>query len=92
VQRAVEERDLLPDRWREVSTLADWEVRLTPARARTLLASMATLVDEAEDEPVNTDDSAAVVVQVAMFPRPGTVAIDGDADGVVDQTIDSRDG
>lgn len=88
VQHAVEERDLLPARWRDVSTLADWEVRLTPDRAHALLDALERLVDETEDDFADTDDTAPVVVQVAMFPRPGTVAIGGAADGVVDQPID----
>jgi predicted ArsR family transcriptional regulator len=89
VQHAVEERDLLPARWRDVSTLADWEVRLTPDRARALLAALERLVDETEEDSADTDDSSPVVVQVAMFPRPGTVVIGGAADAEVDEPIDS---
>jgi DNA-binding transcriptional ArsR family regulator len=80
VQHAVEERQLLPARWREVSTLADWEVRLTPARARVLLAALETFVDQIEEEPEGSEGSLPIVVQLAMFPRPGTVVIDGGVD------------
>lgn len=79
VQHAVEERELLPARWRKVSVLADWEVRLTPSRARGLLQALESLVDETGEEPGDADDSAAVVVQLAMFPRPGTVGFEGPA-------------
>lgn len=91
VQHAVEERDLLPARWREVSSLADWEVRLTPTRARALLAALEELVDETEEEDEGTEDTVPVVVQVAMFPRPGAAGVGGAVDGVVDETIDSGD-
>jgi hypothetical protein len=84
VQRAVEERELLPASWREVSTLADWELRLTPARARALLEALETLVDETEVESANTHDSVPMVIQVAMFPRPGSLPNDAVADAAVD--------
>ncbi len=89
VQHAVEERDLLPARWREVSTLADWEVRLTPARAGALLEALERLVEETEEDSADTDDNAAVIVQVALFPRPGTVVIDTPAKRV-EQASDSH--
>jgi predicted ArsR family transcriptional regulator len=88
VQRAVEERQLLPARWREVSTLADWEVRLTPARARVLLSVLETVVDQTDEQPEDSDDSLPIVVQLAMFPRPGTAVIDASADGAVDPAVD----
>lgn len=78
VQHAVEERGLLPDRWREVSALADWELRLSPERARALMTALEALVEASEEEPVDSSQSAPVVVQVAMFPRPGAVAKNGD--------------
>lgn len=84
VQHAVEERDLLPPRWRELSTLADWEVRLTPDRAHALLEALERVVDETE-ESSHDDDTAPVVVQVALFPRPGAVLIDTTVDGVVER-------
>lgn len=91
VQHAVEERELLPARWRGVSILADWEVRLTPSRARALLKAMETLVDGTDDESEEADDSSPVVVQVAMFPRPGTVLIDGAADDGAARVVDRSD-
>lgn len=91
VQHAVEERDRLPARWREVSTLADWEVRLTPNRAHALLAALERLVDETEGDTEDLDDTSPVVVQLAMFPRPGAVAIGGAADDVADRTLDSHE-
>ena len=85
VQHAVEERELLPARWRDVSTLADWEVRLTPARAHALLVALETLVDRTEEESKDTEDTSPIVVQIAMFPRPGTVVLDGAVDIAVDR-------
>src|SRR5690349_15426854 len=32
LQRAMEERPVLPDEWRRASTFSDWVVKLTPAR------------------------------------------------------------
>jgi DNA-binding transcriptional ArsR family regulator len=72
LQRAVEEAEMLPEEWRQASTLSDWQIRLTPARAAQLVATLEDLVDDVEKE---TDPEAATfVVMLHAFPRPGEVA------------------
>jgi DNA-binding transcriptional ArsR family regulator len=82
LQRAMEERPLLPPSWRDVGTLSDWHPRLTPATATRLFDQLDELLSSVEDE----DDPEArhVVFQVSGYVRPGQVAGDdvpGDAGG-----------
>lgn len=71
LQRAVEERPLLPDAWRDAGTFSDWHLRLTPASARRLVGRLEDLVEEVADE----DDPAAesFMVNVNAFVHPGKV-------------------
>lgn len=70
LRRAAEERMSLPDEWRRTTTLSDWQVRLSPARARALRdAIFAVIEDVPEDEGAET----AFVIQLQTFPSPGTV-------------------
>lgn len=72
LQRAVDERPLLPTAWRRASTLSDWGLTLTPARAEELMRAIVAVVDGWDEEP---DDDAAgqFVVMLHAFPRPGSV-------------------
>ena len=78
LQQAVEERGLLPSAWRRATTVSDWNLRLTPARARALVDALASVIEDQEEDP---EDGAAVefVVQLNAFPRPGTVSGGDDA-------------
>lgn len=67
LQRAMEEMPLLPREWRDVSTLSDWHVRITPAKARALLDAIEREIDEVEEE----DDQPHFVLQLNAYPRPG---------------------
>jgi len=51
LQRAVEERPLLPDPWRRASALSDWQLRLTPKRAEELLDALVAVVDGWRHDP-----------------------------------------
>jgi DNA-binding transcriptional ArsR family regulator len=74
LQRAVEERALLPDPWRRATAINDFGLRLTPARARALVDALeAAILEHPEDDD---GDAADFVIQLAAFPRPGTVAGD----------------
>ncbi|WP_221633995.1 helix-turn-helix domain-containing protein [Nocardioides luti] len=74
LQRAVEERALLPDAWRAASEFSDFGIRLTPARAKALMDHLdEILLGQEEDD---SDDAADFVVQLTAFPRPGTVTGD----------------
>lgn len=73
VQRAVEERPLLPEEWRVASTLSDWHLRLTPDRARELTDTLDRLVSGWDEEPPDGPGTQPFVVIVHAFPRPGHV-------------------
>lgn len=71
LRAAVAERAFLPDEWRSVGTLSDWEIRLTPARADALVLSLAEMIEEAEDS--EEDGAAPFSVNLNAFPRPGAL-------------------
>ncbi len=74
LQRAIEERPLLPAEWREATTFSDWQHRVTPAQARALIDRMDEILTAVEDD----DDPAAATVSfnVNVFPRPGALGQD----------------
>ncbi|GAA3833202.1 helix-turn-helix domain-containing protein [Nocardioides panacisoli] len=71
LQRAVEERPVLPEEWRRASTLSDWGLRLTAKRARALLEAMVTVIEETEEDDADGEGVEDFVVQLTAFPRPG---------------------
>lgn len=73
LQRAVEERALLPDAWRNASTFSDYGIRLTPARARAMLEHVHDWLMSQDEDPVDDPATADFVVQITAFPRPGTM-------------------
>jgi DNA-binding transcriptional ArsR family regulator len=73
VQRAVEERPLLPDAWRRASVLSDRALVLTPARAHELREELDRLLRSWEEEP-DAEGAEEVVVLLDLFPRPGRPA------------------
>ena len=78
LQRAVEESELLPEEWRAASTLSDWLLRLTPARAAALVAHLEEVVDATEEDLDDEAGAADFMVVLQAYPRPGTVAGTGD--------------
>lgn len=74
LRAAVAEMRFLPDQWRTVGTLSDWELTLTPARADALVKALARVVEETED--TDEDGAAQFVVNLNAFPRPGTLGTD----------------
>lgn len=69
MRAAVSEMSFLPEEWRTVGTLSDWELSLTPAQAEALVRTLVQTLEEAED---SDDDAAApFVVNLNAFPRPG---------------------
>lgn len=74
LQRALEERPLLPPQWRDTGTLSDWHHRVTPRTANRLLEAIDDLLSEVEDE--DDDEAAGFVFQLSGYVRPGQVAGD----------------
>jgi DNA-binding transcriptional ArsR family regulator len=90
LQRAVEERPLLPDAWRRASTLSDWQLRLTPRRAEELLTALVALVDgwqqvsgvgdaagDGAGEAAGDDPAELFSVVLHTYPRPGRLTAPG---------------
>lgn len=75
LQRAIEERPLLPRVWQDASTLSDLSLRLTPDRARLLVDAVIDLIREWDEVPEDAEDAADFVISVQAFVRPGTVTI-----------------
>ena len=75
LQRAMEERPVLPEEWRRASTFSDWVVKLTPSRARALVDAIGDQLQGVEED---TDDPTAedFVVQIHGFPLPGRIGGD----------------
>jgi DNA-binding transcriptional ArsR family regulator len=74
LQRAMEERALLPEPWRRASTFSDWQVRLSPGRAREVVDTLDRLLSGIEDE--DEDGAATFTINVNAFPRPGALTLD----------------
>lgn len=72
LQRALEERALLPREWLEASTFSDWGLRVTPKRAEQLVEAMVAVV-QGWDEELEDEAAADFVVQLSAFPRPGVL-------------------
>jgi len=79
LQRAMEERALLPEPWRQASTFSDWQVRLTPRRAREVVDTLDRLLSGIEDE--DEDGAATFTINVNAFPRPGALTFDTAVEG-----------
>jgi predicted ArsR family transcriptional regulator len=74
LQRAMEERPLLPEPWREASTFSDWQHRITPRRARELVETLDRMLSDVEDE--DDEEAATFTFNLNAFPRPGATALD----------------
>jgi DNA-binding transcriptional ArsR family regulator len=73
LQRAVEERPLLPDDWRKASEFSDWVFRLTPKRALAMVEAVNKVIHDTEEDDEDAQDSALFMVQLQAFPFPGKV-------------------
>ena len=74
LRAAVAEMRFLPEEWRTVGTLSDWEISLTPARAHALVQALTRVVEETED--TDEEGAAQFVVNLNAFPRPGALGTD----------------
>jgi predicted ArsR family transcriptional regulator len=72
LQRAMEERPMLSRQWRRATTHSDWVLDLTPDRGSELKQRLQTVIEEyMDDQPA--DGTAQVMLQLHLFPRPGTI-------------------
>ncbi len=71
LQRAVEERPLLPLPWRRPSTLSDWGLKVTPVRATELMDALVKVVDGWQEDSTEGEDVQDFVVVLQTYPRPG---------------------
>ena len=69
LRAAVSEMAFLPEQWRTVGTLSDWEVRLTPAGASALVQAIVDLVEQTESS--DDDDATPFAININAFVRPG---------------------
>ena len=69
MRAAVSEMAFLPEQWRPVGTLSDWEVTVTPAQAEALVRALAAIIEETGDS--DADDAAPFVVNLNAYVRPG---------------------
>lgn len=69
LRAAVAETRFLPEEWRSVGTLSDWELALTPAQADALVRTLSTLIDETAES--HEAGAAPFVINLNAFPRPG---------------------
>ena len=74
LQAAIEERGMLSEEWRHASTFSDWEIRLTPARAREVTTRIRELLAEVEEDPEGTEGAELFAVQLNAYPFPGRLA------------------
>jgi len=75
LQRAMEERPVLPEDWRRASTFSDWIVKLTPSRARALVDAIGDQL-QAVEEDAGDPEAEDFVVQIHGFPLPGRIGGD----------------
>ncbi|TGN63443.1 ArsR family transcriptional regulator [Nocardioides eburneiflavus] len=66
---AVAEMAFVPEQWRTVGTLSDWELRLTPAQADALVQQLVRLVEDTVDS--DAEDAAPFAINLNAFLRPG---------------------
>lgn len=76
LQRAVEERPLLPAEWRAASTFSDWGLRLTPTRARELVRAVSELIAGWEEDAEDAEGVGPFMIALTAHPRPGAVVQD----------------
>ena len=71
MRAAMEERPLLPAPWREASTVSDWVVNLSAAKAEQVVEAIKSVLESCEDE--SGDGTAPFAFQIQAFPVPGHV-------------------
>ena len=71
LQSSVAERHAAPRRLARRRDLSDWNLKLTPGRAKALLEALFELIEDVDEEA--DADGRAVRDPARAFPRPGTI-------------------
>jgi DNA-binding transcriptional ArsR family regulator len=76
LQRAVEERPLLPPQWWRTTSMSDWGLQLRTDDALQLRDQLHALIESfaQREVPPGTEGSGQMIYQIHAFPRPGTVS------------------
>ena len=53
--------------------MSDWNLKLNAAQARRLMESLFELIESADEDDPAADGVGDYVIQLATFPRPGTI-------------------
>ena len=77
LQRALEERRLVPREWQDASDISDWSLRLTPDRARELVETLHAVVEGWEEADADEPGVAPFRVNINAFVRPGHLTSGG---------------
>jgi DNA-binding transcriptional ArsR family regulator len=81
LQRAVEERPLLPEQWRRATTLSDWVRKMTPGQAAELKQAMFEVMERWPKESDGADEEEDFVVVLQTYPLPGRVTVNPTGEG-----------
>jgi predicted ArsR family transcriptional regulator len=73
LQRALEERRLLPHSWQDASDLSDWTLWLTPERAKQLVEAVHALVEDFAEDGPDAAGAEPFKLNVNAFVHPGRV-------------------
>jgi DNA-binding transcriptional ArsR family regulator len=76
--RSLEERQLLPGRWREVGDMSDWSLHLTPQRAEALVEAVHAMIEEYAEDDQDDPEAAPFVLNFNAFVRPGVLEVGED--------------
>ena len=82
LQAHIEERDTLSDEWRRASTLSDYYLRLSPAKARAVVQQLHALLQEVHESTIDRDgddgdaDAGDFIIQFSAYPLPQQLTVD----------------
>ena len=82
LQAHIEERDTLSDEWRRASTLSDYYLRLSPAKARAVVQQLHALLHEVHESTIDHDgddgdaDAGDFIIQFSAYPLPQQLTVD----------------
>jgi DNA-binding transcriptional ArsR family regulator len=78
LQRALEERRLLPQGWQDAADLSDWSLQLTPDRARELVETLHGIIEGWEEADAEEPGAAPFRLNLNAFVRPGHLTTEGE--------------